>query len=232
MQICGLQKLSLLDYPDKLAATVFFGGCNFRCPFCHNAALVTDTSGAPRIPEGEVVAFLERRRNFLDGVCVTGGEPLLQPELPDFLARVRAMGYRIKLDTNGFSPDGLRALIDRGLVDYVAMDVKNSLEKYPQTVGLLQVDLDAIRASARLIMEGRVDYEFRTTLVREFHQMADIRSIGEWLHGAGKYFLQKFEDSGRLIQSGLHAVDDETARQMRILAQAYFDTVGLRGMEK
>lgn len=231
MLICGLQKLSLLDYPGKLAATVFTGGCNLRCPFCHNAALVTDVSACKRIPEEEVLAFLEKRRKMLDGVCITGGEPLLQNDLADFIQKVRALGYLVKLDTNGAFPALVRTLIARHLLDYVAMDIKNRPEKYAETVGLPDFSVAPVLETAKLLMEGRVEYEFRTTIVAEFHTPADILAIGHWLKGADKYFLQSFEDSGNLIQSGLRAVDKPTEMRMLESVRPFFKEVGLRGTE-
>lgn len=202
MLICGLQKLSLLDYPGKLAATVFTGGCNLRCPFCHNAALVTRPEADCQISEDEVLAFLEKRRGLLDGVCITGGEPLLQTGLEDFIEQVRELGFLVKLDTNGTFPERLGRLIRRGLVDYVAMDLKNIPKKYPETVGVPGFDPKPVFESAALLLRGEVPYEFRTTLVKPFHTQADIAALGQAVAGAENYFLQNFEDSGNLIGFG------------------------------
>jgi len=202
MLIYGLQKLSLLDYPGKLAATVFTGGCNLRCPFCHNASLVTRFSECEQISDEEVFSFLEKRRGLLDGVCITGGEPLLQDGLETFIAKVREMGFLVKLDTNGAFPEELGALLGRSAIDYVAMDIKNSFEKYPMTVGISEFDPTPVFESAKILMSGTVPYEFRTTLVRAFHTEEDIIKIGLAVAGAENYFLQNFEDSGDLVGFG------------------------------
>ncbi len=199
MLIYGLQKLSLLDYPEKLAATVFTGGCNLRCPFCHNASLVMRFSQCQRISEDEVLSFLEKRKGLLDGVCISGGEPLLQEYLEDFIIKIREKGFLVKLDTNGTFPDMLDSLIKRSLVDYVAMDIKNSFEKYPMTVGISDFDPKPIFESAEILMRASIPYEFRTTLVRAYHTDDDIEKIGRAIKGAKNYFLQNFEDSGDLV---------------------------------
>lgn len=199
MRICGLQKLSLLDFPEKLAATVFTGGCNLRCPFCHNAPLVTRAGKCDEIPLNDFFSFLQSRKGKLDGVCITGGEPLLQAGLEDFILRIRDMGFLVKLDTNGCFPDKLRILIDDGVLDYVAMDVKNSLDKYAETVGIPDFDTSPVLESISILKEGRVQYEFRTTLVKGLHTTDSVRALGRLLIGAEKYFLQNFADSGDLV---------------------------------
>ena len=230
MRICGLQKLTLLDFPGKVAATVFTGGCELRCPFCHNAPLVLGGRGAETLDKGEVLAFLASRRGLLDGVVLSGGEPLLQPDAPDFLAEVKAMGFAVKLDTNGCHPDVLEDVLDRRLADYVAMDVKNSLEKYPQTVGVPGFDTAPVERSARLLLEGGTDYEFRTTLVRPFHELSDMADIGAWLRGARRYFLQAFVDSGDLVGGGCSAFTAEEMEAFARAARPWAQTVGLRGV--
>ena len=214
MKIMGLQKLTLLDFPERIACTVFLGGCNFRCPFCHNASLVLDREGGGFISEEEFFSHLEARRGKLYGVCVSGGEPTLHPELPDFLRKIKAAGYAVKLDTNGYRPKVLSALIDGGLVDYVAMDIKNSKERYGVTVGISGFDVAPIAESAAILMSGKVDFEFRTTVVRELHRVEDIRAIGEWLSGDEKFYLQGFKDSGDLIGEGLSAYSDEEMEKL------------------
>lgn len=169
MTINGLQKLTLLDYPGKVACTIFFAGCNFRCPFCHNASLVLAPAEAEQISEETVLAFLKKRQGVLDGVCITGGEPLLQPELPAFIEKIRALGYAVKLDTNGYFPARLQQLIDAGLVDYIAMDVKNAPEKYPQTVGISPFDLSPVLKSMEILRTCGMPFEFRTTVVHGLH---------------------------------------------------------------
>lgn len=199
MQICGLQKLSLLDFPGKLAATVFTGGCNLRCPFCHNASLVTHAAETERIPVSEVLDFLKNRVGKLDGVCVSGGEPLIQDGIEDFIRELRALGFLVKLDTNGCFPEKLAALLDAALLDYVAMDVKNSPAKYAATVGVPDFDVTSVLKSATLLKDSGVPYEFRTTLVRGLHEPADMAGIGEIIKGSPTYYLQNFKDSGDLV---------------------------------
>ena len=200
MLISGLQKLTLLDYPGKTAAIVFTYGCNFRCPFCHNALLVTEKM-QDVIPEEEVLAFLEKRRGLLDAVCITGGEPTLQKDLKEFIVKVRALGYAVKLDTNGSNPVLLDALLTEGLLDYVAMDIKNAPDKYSLTAGT-DVDFNNILKSIELIKTKAPDYEFRTTVTRELHSEAYILSAAELVGKGSKYYLQQFKDSGCLISGG------------------------------
>lgn len=230
MRICGLQKLSMVDYPGKLAATVFTGGCNLRCPFCHNAPLVIGAAQAPVLEESEVLDFLATRKGLLDGVVLSGGEPLLQPDAADFLRKLRQLGFSIKLDTNGCYPEQLRSILEAELVDYVAMDLKNAPAKYSQTVGLKNFDLSPVEESIQILKTGCIDYEFRTTVVREFHTAEDIRAIGTWVQGAPRYFLQHFVDSGNLISQGLHPVSPEEMQVMAQAAKPFFGEVLLRGV--
>ena len=229
MIISGFQKLTALDYPGKIACTLFTHGCPFRCPFCHNAALVTESS-PDSLDAGEIFAYLQKRRGVLDGVAVTGGEPLMQPGLMDFLRRVKDMGYLVKLDTNGAYPERLRECLDAGLVDYVAMDIKNSPEKYAAACGLGSVDMDAVRRSIELIMNCGVDYEFRTTAVRELHSDADFEAMGELIKGARRWYLQLFVDSGGLISSGLSAPEKEDMERWRDIAAGFVESVEIRGL--
>lgn len=231
MRICGLQTLSMVDYPGKLAATVFTGGCNLRCPFCHNALLVTRLEESPTLQQEEVLAFLKRRRGLLDGVVLSGGEPLIQSGVPEFLQKVRSLGFSIKLDTNGCYPDALEALLDQGLADYVAMDVKNAPEHYVQTVGIPDFDPAVIARSAVVLAHSGVDYELRTTVVRELHTVADIAAIGAWMQGAPRYFLQCFVDSGALISPGFHAPDRADLEKMLQAARPFFGETALRGVD-
>lgn len=231
MIIQGLQKLTLLDYPGKVACTIFTAGCNFRCPFCHNASLVVDTAPYPKISEEKILSFLTKRRGILDGVCITGGEPLIQPDIRRFMEQVKELGYLVKLDTNGSFPERMTELIEAELVDYVAMDVKNAKEKYALTIGVKEYDLEAIEKSIAYLKKGMIPYEFRTTVVREFHQKTDFDSIGKWLTGAEKYFLQNFVDSGELIQSGLHGYTKEIMEQAVEIVKKYVPAVELRGVQ-
>lgn len=238
MLILGLNKTTLLDYPGCVAATIFTGGCNFRCPFCHNSGLVLMPSAGEVISEEEVLAFLKKRRNVLKGVCITGGEPTLQADLPDFISRIREIGYQVKLDTNGYKPETLKSLLEEGLLDYVAMDIKNSPDKYAASSGMDGMEHDfnlgKIRESVDLLMGGSVEYEFRTTVVRELHTLGDLVRIGEWIRGCRAYFLQKFQDQGNNICEGYHAPDEGTLREMQQILSQMPEMEGrvyLRGMD-
>ena len=234
MKISGLQKLTLLDFPGKVACTVFLGGCNFRCPFCHNFELV-DGSTPPLMEEGELLAFLKSRRGVLDGVCITGGEPTLQPRLAELLREIKSMGYQVKLDTNGYRPEVLRSLVAEGLVDYVAMDVKNGPDLYGTTVGLDGFDLSPIEESIRFLLEGRVDYEFRTTAAEPLHTEQSVADLSRWLlslegeHKARQLFLQPFVDRDTVPVAGLSAPDKDTLAAFLALLSPCAEHVSLRG---
>ena len=231
MRISGLQKLTLLDYPGHTACTVFTGGCNYRCPFCHNAELVLRPGEQPQVPEKDFFALLDRRRGLLDGVAVTGGEPTLQPDLPDFLRRVRDMGYDVKLDTNGTKPDMLKSLVAEKLVQYVAMDVKNSPARYAETAGTEDPALEKVRESAAFLLSGAVPYEFRTTVVRELHTPEDLADIGRWLAGAKRYFIQCFQDSGDLISPGLTPFTRGELEELLAAVKPFIPYAVLRGAD-
>ncbi len=226
MQIGGLQKLTLLDFPGQVACTVFLQGCNFRCPFCHNPSLVLGTEAVTR---ESVLAFLKQRQGLLDGVAITGGEPLLSAGLEDFLREIRSLGYKIKLDTNGSFPRRLEQFLTDRLVDYVAMDIKNTPEKYDQTAGAAGF-LPAVRESASLLIDGKIPYEFRTTVVDELHEPEDFHAIGQWLSGAQQYFLQCFTDSGEILQPGLHAPSKEKLENCLAVAGQYIPNTHIRGI--
>ncbi len=230
MRICGLQKLSMVDYPEKLAATVFTGGCNLRCPFCHNALLVTRLAESPALTQEEILTFLSGRKKLLDGMVLTGGEPLMQPGVLDFLQKVRDLGLAIKVDTNGCYPNVLAQVLERGLADYVAMDLKNCREKYAETVGIPGFDLSPVEESIQILKNSGIDYEFRTTVVSQFHTAEDIRAIGQWVQGAPRYFLQQFVDSGNLISPGLHPVTEEELHAQAQEARPWFSCVAVRGI--
>ena len=230
MLIKGLQKLTLLDFPEKMACTVFTFGCNLRCPFCHNASLVlSDRADDTAISEEEFFSFLQKRRGILEGVCITGGEPTLMPDLPDFIRRIRAMGYAVKLDTNGYRPDVLKALVGKGLLDYVAMDVKNSLRLYPKTTGIPGLNTALIEESMDFLMEGHIPFEFRTTLVQGLHTPESVADMGRRLAGEERFFLQTFEDSGDLIGEGLSAFDRAETESLLTLLRAYVPNAQIRG---
>lgn len=229
MLIKGLQKTTLLDYPSKVAATVFTGGCNFRCPFCHNASLVTRIEPQNEIPEEEVLSFLKKRKGILDGICITGGEPLLQKDISDFCRSVRELGLLIKLDTNGSRPKELSSLISEGLIDYVAMDVKNSKAMYARTCGTSTFP-DGVDESISLIMNAGIPYEFRTTVVRELHTKDSITELCQWIAGAERYYLQSFKDSGDLIEDGFSALGADEMEELLAIAKTYIPTAELRGI--
>ena len=229
MKIKGLQKLTLLDFPERIASTVFVGGCNFRCPFCHNASLVARGGSDGDISESSFFSFLSSRVGRLSGVCVSGGEPTLYRELPEFLSKIKEMGYAVKLDTNGYSPEMLAELIDNRLVDYVAMDIKNSREKYALSAGLPGLDISKIEKSAELLMTHRVPFEFRTTVCRELHTKEDIVKIGEWLGGDEKFYLQSFKDSGDILKEGFSAYSDEEMRELERILSKYIRNSEWRG---
>ena len=230
MVIQGLQKLTLLDYPGKVACTIFTAGCNFRCPFCHNASLVIDTYKNQEIPEEELFSFLKKRTGVLDGVCVTGGEPLIQQGIEDLLMNIKELGYAVKLDTNGSFPDKLRRLVEQGLVDYVAMDIKNSQESYGKTIGIEEYDIENVNRSVQYLLRGNVPYEFRTTVVQELHRRSDFESIGRWIEGAQHYYLQQFVDSGDIIQPGLHGYNKDIMNQALEIVRKRVPTAELRGL--
>ena len=227
----GFQKLTLLDYPGKMAATVFTGGCNFRCPFCHNKGLVY-LNNQEEISVDEILDYLEKRKKVLDGLCVTGGEPTLHPGLKDFIKKVKELGLQVKLDTNGTDFEKMKELVEEGLVDYVAMDIKNSKELYKKTAGLEKLDLSNIEKSVNYLKENHVDYEFRTTLVKEFHEEANFSDIGEWLKGAKRYYLQNFEDHGTCIEQGLHELEKEKILKIKETLTPYVEHIGIRGIEE
>lgn len=228
MLIKGLQKLTLLDYPGKVACTVFTGGCNFKCPFCHNASLVTHID-SEKINENDFFSFLNKRVGMLEGVCISGGEPTLQPDLESFIKKIKDMGFDVKLDTNGYRPDVLKKLCKSGLIDYVAMDIKNSPDKYAFTAGLENIDFSKIEESASYLINGDIDFEFRTTVVNEFHTHCDFEQIGKWLKSDAKYFLQSFIDSGDTIKSGLNPHSDENLGIFLTVLRKYIPNAQIRG---
>lgn len=230
MLISGIQKLSLLDYPEKICCTIFTSGCNYRCPFCHNASILQPNPRTPAILEEEVLKFLKKRKGLIDGVCITGGEPLLQPKIAEFIAKIRELGFLVKLDTNGSFPDKLNELIEADLLDYVAMDVKNSPEKYGLTVGTENYDIRPVEESISLLLSGKLPYEFRTTVVRELHTCGDFQKIAHWIQGAEHYYLQSFVDSEDVLISGFHSCSREELQEFLKVVQTLVPSAKLRGM--
>ncbi|MBE6664077.1 MAG: anaerobic ribonucleoside-triphosphate reductase activating protein [Ruminococcaceae bacterium] len=230
MNFNGFQKLTLLDYPGKVACTLFTAGCNLRCPFCHNASLVTHIDNTNIYKKEEILSYLKKRQGILEGVCISGGEPLLQPDIEDFICEVKAIGYKVKLDTNGFYPDKLISLVNKGLIDYVAVDFKNTYEKYPQTTGIENLDISPFKKTVEFLLCGSVDYEFRTTVVKGIHETQDIVEIAKTIKDAPRYFLQSFVDSGDLIANGLCAISPEDMKKMALLATQFVTNTKIRGI--
>lgn len=230
MRINGFQKMTMLDFPGRVACTVFTAGCNLRCPFCHNAGLVTKINLAEEYKKEDILGYLAKRKGILDGVCITGGEPLLTDETEEFIKRVNEIGLAVKLDTNGFFPERLKRIVNQGLVEYVAIDIKNSKKKYAETVGLSKIDLAPLEESVAFLINGKVNYEFRTTIVKEFHQTQDIVEIGEWIKGAKQYYLQNFVDSGNLICPDMHGVSREFMKELQKAAANFVEKAELRGI--
>jgi len=226
MKISGLQKLSLVDFDGHIGCTIFLSGCNFACPFCHNSRLVKNIE--PEIPEEEVMEYLVKRKNMLDSVTISGGEPTLYPDLPEFIGKIKKLGYLVKLDTNGTNPQMIENLFNQKLIDYVAMDIKNSYKKYNLTCGKI-IDIDKIKQSIKYIMSSGIDYEFRTTLVDNHHEKDDIKEIGKMIKNAKKYYLQKFEDSGECIEDNLQAISKATALEFKEILEKNIKNVMLRG---
>ena len=231
MKIHGLQKLTLLDFPGHTACTVFLGGCNFRCPFCHNASLVLSLGELPTMEEDTFFSFLKKRTGLLEGVCITGGEPTMQKELPLFIEKIRALGFLVKLDTNGTHPAMLKELIENGLLDYAAMDVKNTPEKYPETVGIPDFDVSPILESISILKEGKIPYEFRTTVTAELHTADDIEVIARLLAPAPLYFIQNFKESDNLITHGHSACSSRLLENMCAQARQHIPASALRGSD-
>ena len=228
MIIGGFQKMTVQDFPGKIACIIFTHGCNFRCPFCHNAALVTEESD--KFTEDEILSYLNRRRGILDGVCISGGEPLIHgEEIFTLMHKIKELGYLIKLDTNGYLPERLKEALERGLVDYVAMDIKNCLKKYPKTAGIPSVNTENIKKSIEIIMSCGVDYEFRTTVTQELHNPEDFVQIGKLIKGAKRYYIQNFSDSGNLIENTSSPLDNQGLNALLKAVLPYVENASIRG---
>lgn len=231
MDFSGWEKLSLVDYDDYITTTLFASGCNFRCPFCHNGPLVLSPKDNPTIPWENVIAYLTKRKGTLDAVCISGGEPTLVDDLESKLRQIKSLGYKIKLDTNGTRPDLIKCFFDQGLVDHFAIDIKNSKARYAETIGLKQIDLTSIEETVRFLLASDCSYEFRTTLIEEFHDENSIAEIGEWIAGAKRYYLQRYIDSPNCIEHGFHMVSKEKAEKYAKSLQNIVKTVELRGYD-
>ena len=229
MDIYGLEKLSLVDYDGFVAATVFTGSCNFKCGFCHNSALVLDYKTLPPIPESEILAYLKKRKGILEGLCITGGEPTLNPDLPEFIKKVKDIGYSVKVDTNGTNPEMVKLLVKEGLADYFAVDIKNDRAHYAEIIGFKTFDTQKIEQTVEFLLSGKVGYEFRTTLIEKYHKAENIRRIGEWIKGADKYFMQKFKSGDNCIAQNLSPVSEEKAKDFAEIIRPFVKSVGLRG---
>lgn len=231
MQIHGFNKTTLLDYPGHLASTIFLGGCNFRCPFCHNASLVLAPAEQPIIPEEEIFNTLIKRKGILEGVCITGGEPTIYPGLKNFIKKIKDLGLLVKLDTNGNNPDIIKDLITTHSIDYIAMDIKNSKENYGLSVGIKSFDVSRVSESVSILLSSNIDYEFRTTIVKELHTKEDIISIGKWIQSAGNYYLQPYKDSGDIICPGFSSYTKNELIEFKELLLPYIHNVGIRGID-
>jgi pyruvate formate lyase activating enzyme len=231
MKIHGFNTLTLLDYPGLVGASLFLGGCNFRCPFCQNGNLVLHPEEEPWIPTEEVLAFLKKRRGILEGVCVSGGEPTLYDDLPGLLGQIKDLGYQVKLDTNGSRPDVICSLRKDGLIDYVAMDIKSSPEGYREVSGCPTLDLDAIKTSVDYLKSGDMDYEFRTTVVKGLHSASDFEAIAHWLEGAHAYFLQAYQDSDHILRPGFSGFSRAQMEDFLSIVQKKIPHAALRGID-
>jgi len=234
MQIFGLQKTTLLDFPGHVACTLFTGGCNFRCPFCQNGELVLDSASQPGITEEEVLGFLKKRKGILQGVCITGGEPTLQPDLENFIKKIREMDYLVKLDTNGYRPEVLRKLLGEGLLDYVAMDVTASRENYAKVAGVPGLQIQRIEESVSMLLgQEKIPYEFRTTVVKGLHDPKEFEAIGKWLAGAKALFLQSYRESETVLdpKTAMEAFSEQELEGMAEMARNYIARVEIRGVE-
>ena len=234
--IAGLQKMTLLDYPGRVACTVFLQGCSFRCPFCHNSGLL-GIPEQPPIPQQELMTFLRKRQGLLDGVCISGGEPTLHKALPELLTQIKNLNYAIKLDTNGYCPDVLKMLVHNGLVDYVAMDIKNCPDRYGETAGIPNLDISKIEESMVFLMEGNLEYEFRTTVVQQFHSVREIQAIGRWFQELSyhnkvkKYFLQPYTHRDSVLCSGLQKPEKADLQAFLTAITPFVQTAEIRGYE-
>ena len=232
MKFLGMEKMSLVDYDGLVATTVFTGGCNFKCPFCHNALLVNGFENLPILDQDEIFSYLEKRKGIIDGVCITGGEPTLHADLPFFMEKVKNMGYKVKLDTNGTNPDLVKTVFENGLCDYFAMDIKNDRNSYAKIIGFDEFDTSKVEKTVQYFLTSNADYEFRTTLIKQFHSKENILGIAEWIKGAKKYFLQKFKSGENCLNAnGLEPIDNETTKKYLELLKNFIPFVSTRGYD-
>lgn len=229
MTINGMQKLTLLDYPGNVACLIFTQGCNFRCPFCHNSGLLDMNNNCEKIDEKEVFKYLEKRRGLLDGVCISGGEPLLQKDIEDFIRKVKDLGYKVKLDTNGSSPKKLKQLIEDGLIDYVAMDIKNDFLNYDRTAGMC-TNIDNIKKSIEIIENSNIEYEFRTTIVKQFHDVGKLEKIIQYIGPNARYYIQNYQDCSSVLQRGLNGFDNEELLNIKNTLGVKYPNLEVRGV--
>jgi pyruvate formate lyase activating enzyme len=237
IKIAGIQKLTLLDYPEKVACTIFLQGCNLRCPFCHNSEIIDVRNKNYNQDYNKIIEFLSSRKGMLDGVCISGGEPTIYKDLPFFLKEIKELGYMVKLDTNGYNPSMLKELIEKKLVDYIAMDIKNSPDKYGVTVGVDNLDISKLEESILYLLESNIEYEFRTTVVAEFHNEEAIKDMGKWLFELAngkkinKLYLQPFIDRESVLQQGLHSPEDKSVQKFKDILKEFVDLVKIRTEE-
>lgn len=230
MKLCGLQKTTLLDFPGHVAATVFLGGCNFRCPFCQNSSLLSGEAQA-LFSEEDFLSFLRKRKGILEGVCITGGEPTLNPDLEDFILKIRSLGFLIKLDTNGYQPKVLKNLVNKGIIDYVAMDIKAGRAHYQNAAGLDHMDITRIEESVSFLMEETIPFEFRTTAVKGIHEKTDFEDMGKWLCGSSHYYIQNYVDSDEVLCSGYNSFSIEELKGFLAVIKPYIPSAALRGID-
>lgn len=229
MTINGMQKLTLLDYPGNVACLIFTQGCNFRCPFCHNSGLLDMNNNCEKIDEKEVFKYLEKRKGLLDGVCISGGEPLLQKDIEYFIRKVKDLGYKVKLDTNGSSPKKLKQLIEEGLIDYVAMDIKNDFLNYDKTAGMY-TNIDNIKKSIEIIENSNIEYEFRTTIVKQFHDVGKLEKIIQYIGPNARYYIQNYQDCSSVLQRGLDGFDEEELLNIKNTLGVKYPNLVVRGV--
>ena len=231
MQIHGFNKTTLLDYPGLVAATIFTGACNFKCPFCHNADLVLNPMSQPLISEEEILSHLKKRQGITQGVCITGGEPTLQKDLKSFIKKLKELDLKVKLDSNGYKPEVIKSLVKEGLLDYIAMDIKGPLDEYDVIAGV-KVDTAKIKESIDFLVSGTLPFEFRTTVIKDFHTQESFEKIAELIKGADKYFLQGYIDSDKVIAPGLTAYTYEEMKEFLPIFAGKVGQVEIRGVEE